>query len=692
MMEIQKQIVLLAGTKETRIALSRQLQSILGDYFHIRSYSSEEILPTRLENEVVILSSYLIKREVAHCLSESCRVITARRTVNYEYLDQLLQLPKGTDVMYVNDFPQTVEQSVQTLIHLGIDHLNYLPYYPGISHYQFADIAVTPGEMHLVPKEVKRIINIGVRLIDITTITEILSELGVLDDRATGISERFTEKIIQLSKKLSHANQKALQLNEHLDKVLNGVNDGILSFDHTGKITVFNEELKNIFLIHSKQAVGKHIKHIIKDNELLNFLTDTSSDQSDQFFTINDTNVMVHRFALPAENTLIATFKNTSTTISMEKAARYELKRKGYIAKYFFSDIVGDSESVVQTKHIAKKLAVTDLSLLLQGESGTGKELFASAIHNESGRRNGPFLAVNCSALSEDLLESELFGYEEGAFTGAKKGGKQGLFEQAEGGTLFLDEIGDISVKLQTRLLRVLQEKELRRVGGTRVLPINVRVISATNKDLVSDIKKGLFREDLYHRLNVLYLKIPALRERKGDIPLLLNHFLAIRTSKRMKVENEVVDHLTNRSWTGNIRELKNAIDYMLAVCDREKITVKDLPQEVMTIKSDDRPFEAEAFKEISATSEKLPPLIAPNEEAAIMSCIYRNYCCGKPSSRKGLLRDLELQGVKLSEAQIRLRLDLLESKGSIVKAKGRKGTRLTESGLNYIKNELEKS
>ncbi|WP_231620747.1 sigma 54-interacting transcriptional regulator [Fictibacillus sp. 7GRE50] len=688
MMETKKQIVLLAGTKETRIALSCQLQSILGDYFHIRSYSSEEILPTRLENEIVILSSYLIKREVAHCLSESCRVITARRTVNYEFMDQLLQLPEGTNVMYVNDFPQTVEQSVQTLKHLGINHLNYLPYYPGIPHYKHADIAVTPGEMHLVPKEVKRIINIGVRLIDITTITEILSVLGVLDDRATGISERFTEKIIQLSKKLALANQKALQLNEHLDKVLNGVNDGILSFDHTGKITVFNEELKSIFSTDSKQAVGKHIKQIIKDKDLLNFLTDTTSEQSDQFFTINDTNVMVHRFALPAENTMIATFKNTSTTISMEKAARHELKRKGYIGKYFFSDIIGDSEEIIRTKNIAKKLAATDLSLLIQGESGTGKELFASSIHNESGRRNGPFLAVNCSALSEDLLESELFGYEEGAFTGAKKGGKQGLFEQAEGGTIFLDEIGDISVKLQTRLLRVLQEKELRRVAGTRVLPIDVRVISATNKDLASDIKQGLFREDLYHRLNVLYLKIPALRERKGDIPLLLNHFLAMRTTKKMKVENEVVGHLINRSWTGNIRELKNAIDYMLAVCDKEKITVWDLPQEVMRISGFESTFAGEAIKEISVTSEELP-LIAPNEEAAIMSCIYRNHLSGKASSRKSLLLDLELQGVKLSEAQIRLRLDLLERKGFIVKAKGRKGTRLTESGLLYIKNEL---
>ncbi|KZE69447.1 Fis family transcriptional regulator [Fictibacillus phosphorivorans] len=688
MMENQKQIVLLAGTKETRIALSHQLQSILGDFFHIRSYSSEEMLPSLLENEIVILSSYLIKREVAHCLSDSCKVITARRTVNYEYMDQLLQLPEGTDVMYVNDFPQTVEQSVQTLIHLGIDHLNYLPYYPGIPQYQYADIAVTPGEMHLVPKEVKKIINIGVRLIDITTITEILSELDVLDDRATGISERFTEKIIQLSKKLALANQKALQLNEHLDKVLNGVNDGILSFDHTGKITVFNEELENIFSTASKQAVGKNIRQIIRDKELLHFLIATENEESDQFFTIHDTNVMVHRFTLPADNTMIATFKNTSTTISMEKAARHELKRKGYIGKYFFSDIIGNSEEIVRTKNIAKKLAATDLSLLIQGESGTGKELFASSIHNESGRRNGPFLAVNCSALSEDLLESELFGYEEGAFTGAKKGGKQGLFEQAEGGTIFLDEIGDISVKLQTRLLRVLQEKELRRVGGTRVLPIDVRVISATNKDLASDIKQGLFREDLYHRLNVLYLKIPALRERKGDIPLLLNHFFSMRSTKKMKVDNEVIGHLINRSWSGNVRELKNAIEYMLAVCDGERITVSDLPQEVMRIRSFKESLEREAMQEIAATTEELP-LIAPNEEATLMECIYHNHITGKASSRKSLLKELESKGVTLSEAQIRLRLDLLERKGYIVKAKGRKGTRLTESGLVFVKSEL---
>ncbi len=233
-------------------------------------------------------------------------------------------------------------------------------------------------------------------------------------------------------------------------------------------------------------------------------------------------------------------------------------------ARYTWDDIVGTSAALTHAKEQAMRAAGTPATVLLRGESGTGKELFAHAIHNASSRSNGQFVRVNCAALTEQLLESELFGYEEGAFTGAIKGGKRGLFEEANRGTLFLDEIGDITPLLQKKLLRVLQEKEIMKVGSAHPVPVDVRVIAATNADLERKIKEGTFRKDLYYRLNVLPVEIPPLRSIKDDIPLIANHVL-MRLNQEYgrqvdRITDEAVNALQNYSWPGNVRELGNII------------------------------------------------------------------------------------------------------------------------------------
>jgi transcriptional regulator with PAS, ATPase and Fis domain len=232
----------------------------------------------------------------------------------------------------------------------------------------------------------------------------------------------------------------------------------------------------------------------------------------------------------------------------------------------------------------AKKYAKTDSTILITGESGTGKELMAQSIHNAGLRKDGPFVAVNCAAISESLLESELFGYADGAFTGAKKGGKPGVFELAHGGTLFLDEIGEISTKIQAILLRVLQEKEIMRVGGDRMIPVDVRVIAATNKDLWESVQKGLFREDLFFRLNVLRLQMPSLRERKDDIPLILNRLL--RQHKVSFLTWEQLPEMLKQffldyDWPGNIRQLENVVERM--VLNLDTLTqIEDFIEEIL--------------------------------------------------------------------------------------------------------------
>lgn len=259
---------------------------------------------------------------------------------------------------------------------------------------------------------------------------------------------------------------------------------------------------------------------------------------------------------------VVARYTDVSKVVALEQQVRQKTHAKGFVAKRSFSDIIGSSEVMERAKEEARLYAGTDASLLIEGESGTGKEFFAQSIHNESARREGPFVAVNCTAIPENLLESELFGYAPGAFTGAKREGKAGLFEMAHGGTIFLDEIGEMPPQIQTRLLRVLQEREVMRVGGSKVIPVDVRVISATNKNLWKMSQEGEFRFDLYYRLNVFYLRVPPLREREGDLVILATNFAHARgvelDSSFFKTIIPILEHY---AWPGNVRELESVIE-----------------------------------------------------------------------------------------------------------------------------------
>ncbi len=254
--------------------------------------------------------------------------------------------------------------------------------------------------------------------------------------------------------------------------------------------------------------------------------------------------------------------------------------------KYGFDTIIGQSKELLETITIAKKVASTDATVLLLGETGTGKEVFAQAIHNNSARATKPFLAINCSAISRELLESELFGYKAGAFTGANIN-KKGLIEEADNGTLFLDEIGDMPLDLQAKLLRVLENQSFIKVGETQTTKVNVRIIAATNHDLSKNVKDGIFREDLFYRLNVFILTLPPLRERKKDISLLAIFFLkqfAAKTNARVVSMNmDFMDHLQQHEWKGNIRELKNIMERAVILADGSELTINDLPLDLQT-------------------------------------------------------------------------------------------------------------
>lgn len=370
---------------------------------------------------------------------------------------------------------------------------------------------------------------------------------------------------------------------ERFKIIMDFVHDGIIAVDDKGNTTIYNKMAEQIFG-KTGLLIGKHIEEIIENTKLPEVIK-TGRPQLGELQQVGNVVIATNRIPITVNNKVIgavATFQDVTQIQKIEQKIRRELYYKGLVAKYNFEDIVYGSDTMAEIIEQAKKYSeMGTTTVLILGETGTGKELFAQSIHNRSLRANGPFVAINCAALPENLLESELFGYVEGSFTGARKGGKVGLFELAHKGTIFLDEIGDMPLNLQTRLLRVIQEKEVMRIGDDRVIPVDVRIIASTNKDLHVSVEMGEFRRDLYYRLNILTLKVPPLRKRKGDIANLVKHFIndyAYEFKKNIRgLTKEAENYLHSLDYPGNVRELEGMIERGVALSSGEYISVKDL-------------------------------------------------------------------------------------------------------------------
>ncbi|MFE1627235.1 sigma-54 interaction domain-containing protein [Brevibacillus reuszeri] len=362
-----------------------------------------------------------------------------------------------------------------------------------------------------------------------------------------------------------------------MEAVVNSAHDAVIAVDRLGHITLVNEHAK-ILLGLTGEVLGKPITDYIPHSDMLRVLK-TGRQELGDVATVLDRSIVINRIPVIVKDQIVgavSNFKEISDIQKMEMALRKKLHDNGLEARYRLDSIIGTASKIVETREQAALFAKTSATVLITGESGTGKELFAQGIHLESGRAFGPFLAVNCAALPESLLESELFGYEDGAFTGAKKGGKPGLFELAHGGTLFLDEIGEMPLRIQVLLLRVLQERRVRRVGGERIIPIDVRIVAATNRDLAEEIEKEHFRADLYYRINMLKLDVPALRERLSDIPLLVESMIQEMNEqheqKVVKVDEELYSLFQTYHWPGNVRELRNVVERMVLLAKGGRI------------------------------------------------------------------------------------------------------------------------
>lgn len=354
---------------------------------------------------------------------------------------------------------------------------------------------------------------------------------------------------------------------EEFKAIIDYAHEGVVAVNLEGRITVFNPVAERLTGVETRTALGRPVRDVIPELRLTETLS-SGRREMNELVSLGRSRLLVSRVPIRVGSHItgvVGTLQQVAHIQKAEAKIRREVHRKGHRARFRFSDLKGEDPLLREAVRLARDFARSDSAILVHGETGVGKELFAQSIHQESPRSHGPFVPVNCAALPENLLESELFGYTEGAFTGARRGGKPGLFELAHGGTLFLDEVSEIPLSLQGRLLRVIQEREVMRLGDDRVIPVDVRVVSATNRDLEQRLEQGLFRPDLFFRLNVLSLRVPPLRERSGDVPILLDHFLHRHPGQRLRLGEDAVQFLSRYAWPGNVRELGNWCERLLA-------------------------------------------------------------------------------------------------------------------------------
>ena len=368
------------------------------------------------------------------------------------------------------------------------------------------------------------------------------------------------------------------------DNVTNSVHEGIIATDENGRIIHCNSSAGKLLGIGVDEVLGRQLSSILPDLPRIQSLAKNKSIETEICYRQKGGKKYFLATVAPVRAADDETLRGITLSFrNLSEVQSYAARLLNGSSRYSFDDIQGVSPVIASLKQKLGRTALTSSTVLIRGESGTGKELFAHAVHSASNRALRPFIAINCSAIPESLLESELFGYDEGAFTGAKKDGKPGKFELARGGTIFLDEIGDMPLHLQSKLLRVLESLSIERLGGTEPITIDVRIIAATHRNLEEMIERREFREDLYYRLNVIPVLVPPLRERPEDIPVLIEHFLNIYCKKLERDPQEFDPWartiLNNYSWPGNVRELQNTIEYAINMSERgQLITVEHLP------------------------------------------------------------------------------------------------------------------
>lgn len=681
---MKHRIAIVSYYKHTSESYGLLIKSLFDQYVEVEIFGLENMsLEVGINVDLILLSSFTIFQEVKKHVKNNAEIIIMNYTITKNGFEKVKRIPIGTKAMLVNINEKVCMETIALIFQLGCRKLNLTSVYPGLTDLPDITLAITPGESKHVPTYVKEIVDIGERVPDISTIVDIAAKLNLQKILNSFVIKDYFNKIMPISYGMEKMLVENTSLNSQQNILLEIMEQGIIIINSIGQIFVYNESAEKILEIPREEAIGHNYINVIpkiKFDQVLISLIPIKNE----LVKINDIDIDLSVFPIKSLNAVYGAVAIVNRFTEIEKKQhklRAQLMDKGHLAKYTFDDILGTSDAIERCKGIARRMAISDAAILITSESGTGKELFAQGIHNASKRKECQFVAINCAALSESLLESELFGYEGGAFTGAKKEGKLGLFELAHNGTLFLDEIGDMPLIVQSKLLRTLQEKTVMRIGGESVINVNVRIICATNKDLKELVKQNKFRNDLYYRVNVLPVSIPPLRERKEDILILAEAFKKEYNADFILTDDAKVQIL-QYDWHGNVRELRNYIEYFSNL-SKKYIDVSDL---IFINRKDSLAPKDEVRKE-----EKINELFFENTKEldnhiTILKLFDQSYKAHKRVGRRSLSQLALENGIYLSEQEIRGIILKLESYGFVEISKGRAGTKITEAGRHIVK------
>lgn len=646
--------------------LKDNLERIFENYITVENYYLSELdANIKIDADAYIITHETMLYSLKDRITNYNNIVTMYRSIKKQHLHEIFQIPEDTNVLVVNDTYETTVQTLCSLYELGMNHINLVPFDPNDpdnSKYKDYKICITQNEVHLVPKHIQKIINIGYREISFETLIQLMNRLELNFELTNRNLVRHIRAIAEPDIYIYNNYLNNFVKNHVFNSVIDDSPTALIVTNEKYTMLFSNSKAKTLFDIKSNSAMLPLSD--MMENSIFSKIQEEIMPKDG--IVLNGTQYFVEKAPIMLMDEIMGyciIFQNEKDLRDIEINAKKLFERKGLYAKYNFSDIIHVSHAMKECIKTAKTIALTDHTVLITGESGTGKELMAQSIHNYSHRKKMPFVAVNCAALPESLLESELFGYESGSFTGAKKNGKLGLFEQANGGTILLDEIGDISPSLQSRLLRVLQERQIMRIGGSRMINIDTRIISATNRDLMSEVEKGNFRKDLYYRLNVISIYIEPLKNRKEDILPLMSKFLGSKSNQLTDYDKKL---LCTYTWPGNVRELENAaIHYK---------TLSVLPKYLL-----DTPT---------------APVISnkPNNslncaciEIEVLKIIMENTQLYHGIGRMQLNTQLRTLQLYIGDASLRNVLKSLQEKGFIIIGRGRTGTKITEAGIEKV-------
>lgn len=658
--------------------MAQQIRRFLGNdeitvnSFWLENFSANQIPP--IYADFALLSCLAAKETLAPYIHPSVPLIIANRTLSLDVIDQLIDLPAGSKALLVTKTKIGASEAAQTLSEIGLSHISVHSFFTdNIDLCTSISTVLLFDEPETIPSWATKVIDLGVREIELSSLVEIAFKLNEPLKTNIPVSIKYLQEITHRSQRMLQSTKLIDLLNRQLNVVLNKVTDCLIVVDANFTIRFLNDTAKDFFGAKTSNSVGQSLQTF--SPELQDYLKREGLEAVEKKCVVTIAGRPYHVNSQTVNDvagqqlSTVITLRNVDEVLRIESEVRQALRQRGHFAQYTFSDIIGNSSVIKSGIHIAKKLALSDLNILIYGENGTGKELFAHSIHNASSRDKEPFIAINCAALSPTLLESELFGYEEGAFTGAKKGGKSGLIEQANMGTLFLDEIGDITPEAQTKLLRVIQERALMRIGGARVIPVNIRIIAATNKVLQEMVEKGHFRQDLYFRLFVAPLTIPPLRDRLEDIPSLLHFFMRQNQIPDSYIDEDLLGCLYKYSWPGNIRELSSIVQYAGVICED-----KDSFKMAMVSRIGNRKESPLAFP-LDLQPSDLPVYLS------LLTLFADAKQRGVRLGRKRLVAHMQLENPKMTEQTLRTRLSKLAKAGFVSSGVGRQGSQITAKG-----------